>query len=60
MSEYKLKTGQINFESQVNPGAFVCVVIRDGKFHNLTNDIRQQLIDLLQEEPQEINLEDMF
>lgn len=61
-ARYKLKTGQINFESLDNPGAYACVVIKDGQFHNLSDDLRRMLIDKLQQ-PQRAettNLEDMF
>lgn len=58
-NEYLLKTGQINLASQSNPGSYYCVVIKNGEFHNLTEEIRQHLIEKLQ--PKKINtLEDMF
>lgn len=64
MSKYTLKSGQINFESEQHSGSYVCVVIKDGQFHNLTEDLRDQLTELLQApngpEKQEINIEDMF
>ncbi len=69
MSKYTLKSGQINFESNENSGAYACVVIRDGQFYNLTESLRTQLIGLLQPpngperqnpEKQEIDVEDMF
>ncbi len=64
MSKYNLKSGQINFESKENIGAFACVVIKNGKFHNLTSDLRMQLVKLLQQhdcdKPIEQTLEDMF
>ena len=62
--EYKLKSGQINFENQGNIGAFTCVVIRDGRFHNLTSELRMQLVKILQahdcSEPEPPTIEDMF
>ena len=63
MSNYTLKSGQINFQNNDQPGAYSCVVIKDGKFHNLTDDLRKILIDLLQKEgdaPATSSLEDMF
>jgi hypothetical protein len=61
-ARYKLKTGQINFESLDNPGAYSCIVIKDGQFYNLSEDLRQMLIEKLQQ-PQRAettSLEDMF
>lgn len=48
-ARYKLKTGQINFESLDNPGAYACVVIKNGVFHNLSDPLRQILIKALQQ-----------
>ena len=45
---YKLKSGQINFENLDNPGAYSCVVIKNGEFHNLTDDLRRLLLNALQ------------
>ena len=60
----KLKSGQINYESQENKGAFACIVIRDGVFHNLSEEQRLDLIKILQSQGTEtkpdVDLEDMF
>jgi hypothetical protein len=62
MPDYALRSGQINFESNSNSGSHACVVIKNGEFHNLTQDLRQILLDALQvpEDKEVINLEDMF
>lgn len=64
---YKLKSGQINYESLDNRGAFSCIVIRDGVIHNMTEDVRLDLIKILQSyAPKEksnketVDLESMF
>lgn len=63
---FKLKTGQINFESTTNPGAYSCVVIKNGVFQNLTEELRKILIDKLQPTTGPVttddvmNAEDMF
>lgn len=61
---YRLKSGQINFESTVHSGSYSCVVIKDGVFHNMTEDLRQMLLDALQApngpENVEISIDDMF
>lgn len=61
---HKLKSGQINFENESHPGAFACVVIKDGEFYNLTSELRQQLVKKLQghdcNKKPEPSLEDMF
>lgn len=62
-TKYKLKSGQINYESQENKGAYCCVVIRDGVFHNLSEEIRLDLIKQLQNAGQKqeaIDIDDMF
>lgn len=59
----KLKSGQINYESLNNKGAFSCIVIRDGVFHNMTEDIRLDLIKQLQNaapKQEVIDIDDMF
>lgn len=59
----KLKSGQINYESLDNKGAFSCIVIRDGVFHNLTEDLRLDLIKQLQNaapKQEVIDIDDMF
>lgn len=59
----KLKSGQINYESLDNKGAFNCIVIRDGVFHNLTEDLRLDLIKQLQNaapKQEVIDIDDMF
>lgn len=61
--KYKLKSGQINYESQENKGAYSCIVIRDGVFHNLSEDLRLDLIKHLQNAGQKqepIDIDDMF
>lgn len=65
MSKYKLKSGQINFENQDYTGSYACVVIKNGEFFNMTEDLRLQLISALQKEgepkkKEEPSLEDMF
>jgi len=64
-SRYTLKSGQINFESNENKGAYACVVIKDGEFFNLTDDLRRMLLDALQapsgrNNTESTDLEDMF
>lgn len=61
-ARYKLKSGQINFESLGNANAYSCVVIKNGEFHNLTEDLRLMLIDALQspKRAETTTLEDMF
>lgn len=46
---YELKSGQINFENVSNRGSYSCVVIKNGVFHNLTDQHRKQLIEALQQ-----------
>jgi hypothetical protein len=71
--KYKLKSGQINFESQENTGAYACVVIKDGKFFNLTDELQDLLMEAIRcskntedipdkqpNGPKINNLEDMF
>lgn len=61
MSKHKLKSGQINFENQDHPGAFSCVVIKNGVFHNITDEFKDVLIKALQEPEKEIiSIDDMF
>jgi hypothetical protein len=58
---YRLKSGQINFESTVHSGSYSCVVIKDGKFFNLTDQLRSLLLEALNgPETEEMNIEDMF
>lgn len=62
-TKYKLKSGQINYESQENKGAYSCIVIRDGVFHNLSEEIRLDLIKQLEnagKKQEPIDIEDMF
>lgn len=67
-SRYTLKSGQINFESNENKGAYACVVIKDGEFFNLTDDLRRMILDALQvnqapsgrNNTESTDLEDMF
>lgn len=59
--QYKLKSGQINFENVNQPGAYSCVVIRDGEIHNMTDDLRQLLLAALNQKPEiTVDLESMF
>lgn len=59
--KYELKSGQINFENVNQRGAYACIVIRDGKIYNLTDDLRQLLLAALNKEPEiSVDLEDMF
>lgn len=64
--KYRLKSGQINFESIENSGAYECVVIKNGRFHNLTDQLRAQLIEALSgpEQPgpetEELTIDDML
>lgn len=61
--KYKLKSGQINYESLENQGAYHCVVIRDGVFYNLKEDQRLDLIHHLMSlapSQETVDLEDMF
>jgi hypothetical protein len=64
---YKLKSGQINYESTENRGAFQCIVIRDGVIYNMTEEARLDLIKTLQSyapkassNKETVDLEDMF
>lgn len=64
---YKLKSGQINYESQENKGAYSCIVIRDGVIHNMSEDVRLDLIRILEsyapdkaQSKETVDLEDMF
>lgn len=59
---YKLKSGQINYESDVDRGAYSCIVIRDGVFHNLSEEMRLDLISRLQAagKKEAIDFDDMF
>ena len=60
---YELKTGQINFENTNNPGAYACVVIKNGEFVNLTDDLHRMLITKLQQPVRAVptpDIEDMF
>lgn len=60
---HKLKSGQINYESLENRGSYSCIVIKDGVFHNLSEDIRLDLIKQLQNAGQRqevIDIDDMF
>ncbi len=63
-AKYRLKSGQINYENTASKGAYACVVIRDGIFHNLSEDIRVDLIRALQnyasDRKETVDLEDMF
>lgn len=65
--KYRLKSGQINYESLENKGAYSCIVIRDGVIHNMTEDVRLDLIRVLesyapntQQAKPSVDLEDMF
>ena len=40
---YKLKSGQINFENQDHSGSYSCVVIKDGVFHNMNANLLKLL-----------------
>lgn len=59
---HKLKSGQINFESLNHPGSYACVVIKDGKFLNMTDELKDLLLEALTNnaQPKIIDLEDMF
>lgn len=60
---YKLRSGQINYENQANPGSYACVIIRNGEFLNLSEDMRLDLINRLQsigKMQETVNLEDML
>lgn len=60
---YKLKSGQINYQSLENPGSYACIVIKDGVFHNLSEDIRLDLIKQLQNaapKQETVDLDSMF
>lgn len=64
---HKLKSGQINYESLKNKGAYSCIVIRDGVIHNMSEDIRLDLIRVLEsyapntkQPTKTVDLEDMF
>lgn len=61
MSTHTLKSGQINFENNDNPGAFSCIVIKNGRFYNMKPEHKQMIIDAMNapEEPTP-TLEDMF
>lgn len=63
--KYRLKSGQINYESLDNKGAYSCIVIRDGVIHNMSEDMRLDLIRVLEsyapnKQQPVVDLEDMF
>lgn len=61
--QYKLKSGQINFENVNQPGAYSCVVIRDGQIHNLTDDLKKLLLNAINGENTQkeyVDLDSMF
>ena len=61
--KYKLKSGQINFEKVDQPGAYSCIVIRNCKFFNMTEDTKQLLLEALSgndPEKEIVDLESMF
>lgn len=64
VTKSKLKSGQINYESLTNPGAFSCIIIRNGVFYNLSEEQRLDLIKILESQASvvkpDIDLEDMF
>lgn len=54
-----LKSGQINFEKE--PGVFACVVIRDGKIHNMTEQQREMILEFFKPKTETaIDLNDML
>lgn len=66
-----LTSGQINYQDNDNKAAYSVIVIKDGKFHNMTEAIRLDLIERLQAlapnvkksapiVQQPVDLEDMF
>lgn len=63
-----LTSGQINYQDDDNKAAYICIVIKDGVFHNMTEEIRLDLIERLSPlvkkdltiTQQPIDLEDMF
>jgi hypothetical protein len=59
-----LTSGQINYQDNDNKASYLCVVIKDGKFHNMSEEIRLDLIERLQKSApivqQPVDLEDMF
>lgn len=59
-----LTSGQINYQDTDNKAAYAVVVIKDGKFHNMSEEIRLDLIERLQKSApivqQPVDLEDMF
>ena len=63
----KLWSGQINYKCLDNTSAYCCIVIRDGVFHNLSEDQRLDLIKHLESlgkkssiPANKVDLEDMF
>jgi len=58
--KYELVSGQINFRIDNDHNSHVCVVIKNGVFHNLNDDTRRLLIDALTVVEEEIELNDMF
>jgi hypothetical protein len=57
---HKLKSGQINFENTAHAGSFACVVIKDGVFHNLSDEMREQLITALSDRTFHDDFDNMF
>lgn len=56
-----LTSGQINYQHDDNKVAYTVITIKNGEFHNMTEDIRLDLIKRLQQNTkQTIDLEDMF
>lgn len=60
--KYKLASGQINFKSLDNSNSYSCIVIKDGVFYNMTDDLKKMLLAAINAPPraETTDLEDMF
>ena len=60
---YKLQSGQINFKSLDNTNSYSCIVIKDGVFYNMTDDLKKMLIAAINAPVRAVStpdIEDMF
>lgn len=62
IDHFKLQSGQINFKSLNNSNTYMCIVIKDGVFYNMTEELKTMLIAAINAHPraETSNLEDMF
>jgi hypothetical protein len=64
VTDRTLTSGQINYQDNDNKAAYTVIVIKNGEFHNMSEEIRLDLIERLQKSApivqQPVDLEDMF